>query len=85
MELAVLAAGTGLDITDCHMPPGASKWNKIEHRLFSRISMNWHGRPLTSHDVIVNSIAAAPAQPRTRGQLTARRRSPAPGGCAARS
>ncbi|MFJ2170606.1 ISAzo13 family transposase [Streptomyces griseofuscus] len=57
-ELAALAAGTGLDITVCHMPPGTSKWNKIEHRLFSHISMNWRGRPLTSHDVIVNSIAA---------------------------
>lgn len=40
------------------MPPGTSKWNKIEHPLFSHISMNWRGRPLTSHDVIVNSIAA---------------------------
>lgn len=57
-ELAALAAETGLDITVCHMPPGTSKWNKIEHRLFSHISMNWRGRPLTSHDVIVKSIAA---------------------------
>ncbi|MFF8036261.1 ISAzo13 family transposase [Streptomyces sp. NPDC016626] len=57
-ELAVLAAETGLEITVCHMPPGTSKWNKIEHRLFSHISMNWRGRPLTSHDVIVNSIKA---------------------------
>ncbi|GAA1544264.1 hypothetical protein GCM10009730_61760 [Streptomyces albidochromogenes] len=57
-ELATLAAETGLDIMVCHMPPGTSKWNKIEHRLFSHISMNWRGRPLTSHDVIVNSIAA---------------------------
>ncbi|MCZ4611539.1 ISAzo13 family transposase [Streptomyces sp. Lzd4kr] len=57
-ELAALAAETGLDIMVCHMPPGTSKWNKIEHRLFSHISMNWRGRPLTSHDVIVNSIAA---------------------------
>jgi hypothetical protein len=56
-ELAALAAETGLDITVCHMPPGTSKWNKIEHRLFSHI-LNWRGRPLTSHDVIVNSIAA---------------------------
>ncbi len=40
------------------MPPGTSKWNKIEHRLFSHISMNWRGRPLTSHDVIVNSIGS---------------------------
>jgi hypothetical protein len=57
-ELAALAAETGLDITVCHMPPGTSKWNKIEHRLFSHLSMNWRGRPPTSHDVIVNSIAA---------------------------
>jgi hypothetical protein len=57
-ELAALAAETGLAITVCHLPPGTSKWNKIEHRLFSHISMNWRGRPLTSHDVIVNTIAA---------------------------
>jgi transposase len=57
-ELAALAAGTGLQITVCHMPPGTSKWNQVEHRLFSHISMNWRGRPLTSHDVIVNTIAA---------------------------
>ena len=57
-ELAALAAETGLTITVCHLPPGTSKWNKIEHRLFSHISMNWRGRPLTSHDVIVNTIAA---------------------------
>jgi len=41
-------------------PPGTSKWNKIEHRLFSHITMNWRGRPLTSHDVIVSTIAATP-------------------------
>ena len=57
-ELAALAADTGLQITVCHLPPGTSKWNKIEHRLFSHISMNWRGRPLTSHEVIVNTIAA---------------------------
>ncbi|WP_331758488.1 ISAzo13 family transposase [Streptomyces anulatus] len=57
-ELAALAAEAGLEITVCHMPPGTSKWNKIEHRLFSHISMNWRGRPLTSHDIIVNSIKA---------------------------
>jgi hypothetical protein len=57
-ELAQLAAETGLTITVCHLPPGTSKWNKIEHRLFSHISMNWRGRPLTSHEVIVNAIAA---------------------------
>jgi len=57
-ELATLATETGLQITVCHLPPGTSKWNKIEHRLFSHISMNWRGRPLTSHEVIVQTIAA---------------------------
>ena len=57
-ELAAFAADTGLHVTVCHFPPGTSKWNRIEHRLFSHISMNWRGRPLTSHDVIVNTIAA---------------------------
>ena len=56
--LAKLADATGLEITVCHFPPGTSKWNKIEHRLFSHISMNWRGRPLTSHEVIVRTIAA---------------------------
>lgn len=57
-ELARLAAETGLAITVCHLPPGTSKWNKIEHRLFARISINWRARPLTSHEVIVNTIGA---------------------------
>jgi hypothetical protein len=57
-ELAALAVETGLEITVCHFPPGTSKWNKIEHRLFSHITMNWRGRPLTSHEVIVQAIAA---------------------------
>jgi hypothetical protein len=57
-ELAALAAETGLEITVCHFPPGTSKWNKVEHRLFSAITLNWRGRPLTSHEVIVNTIAA---------------------------
>lgn len=57
-ELAALAVATGLKITVCHFPPGTSKWNKIEHRLFSHITMNWRGRPLASHEVIVASIAA---------------------------
>jgi len=56
--LAALALETGLAITVCHFPPGTSKWNKIEHRLFSHITMNWRGRPLASHEVVVNSIAA---------------------------
>jgi len=57
-ELADLATELGLTITVCHLPPGTSKWNKIEHRLFSHISMNWRGRPLTSHEVVVQTIAA---------------------------
>jgi hypothetical protein len=56
--LAALAEQTGLEITVCHFPPGTSKWNKVEHRLFSHIAMNWRGRPLTSHEVVINSIAA---------------------------
>jgi hypothetical protein len=56
IELAGLAVRTGLDITVCHFPPGTSKWNKIEHRLFSAITSNWRGRPLTSHEVVVNLI-----------------------------
>jgi len=57
-ELAALAIETGLAITVCHFPPGTSKWNKVEHRLFSHITMNWRGRPLESHEVIVQTIAA---------------------------
>ena len=57
-QLAALATETGLAITVCHLPPGTSKWNKIEHRLFSHISMNWAGRPLTSHQVIIDLIGA---------------------------
>ena len=57
VELARLAAETGLDITVCHLPPGTSKWNKIEHRLFSQITMNWRGRPLTTHQTIVDLIS----------------------------
>ncbi|SDZ26459.1 Rhodopirellula transposase DDE domain-containing protein [Geodermatophilus africanus] len=57
-ELAALAADTGLTITVCHFPPGTSKWNKIEHRLFSQITMNWRGRPLTSHQVVIATIAS---------------------------
>ena len=57
LELNRLARETGLRIRVCHFPPGTSKWNKIEHRLFSFITMNWRGRPLISHEVIVNLIA----------------------------
>ncbi|SRR5579884_633282 len=57
-ELQRLADHTGLQITVCHFPPGTSKWNKIEHRLFSYISRNWRGQPLVSYQVIINLIAA---------------------------
>jgi hypothetical protein len=53
-----LADETELEIAVCHFPPGTSKWNKIEHRLFSFISQNWRGKPLASHETIVNLIAA---------------------------
>jgi hypothetical protein len=58
LELQKFADEMGLAVTVCHLPPGTSKWNKIEHRLFSHISMNWRGRPLTSHEVVVELIAA---------------------------
>jgi transposase len=57
LKLGELAARTGLEITVCHFPPGTSKWNKIEHRLWSNVSMNWRGRPLTTHQVVVDLIA----------------------------
>jgi hypothetical protein len=58
VELQTLADRLGLPITVCHFPPGTSKWNTIEHRLFSFISQNWRGQPLLSHAVIVSLIAA---------------------------
>jgi hypothetical protein len=57
-ELAALADQTGLQITVCHFPPGTSKWNKIEHRLFSFVSINWRGRPLESLAVIIELITS---------------------------
>jgi transposase len=57
-ELQRLADHTGLQITVRHFPPGTSKWNKIEHRLFSYISINWRGKPLTSHQTVIELIAA---------------------------
>jgi hypothetical protein len=64
-ELQALADESGLEIHVCHLPPGTSKWNKIEHRLFSHISINWRGKPLTSHEVIIDLIASTT----TRGGL----------------
>ena len=57
-ELQNLAVELDMPITVCHLPPGTSKWNKIEHRLFSHVSMNWRGRPLVTHEVMVNLIRA---------------------------
>jgi Rhodopirellula transposase DDE domain len=67
-ELQQLANDTGLALSVCHLPPGTSKWNKIEHRLFSYISQNWRGKPLVSHEVIVHLIASTT----TRTGLTVR-------------
>ena len=69
-ELQQLATRTGLAITVCHFPPGTSKWNKIEHRLFSFISINWRGRPLRSYETVVNLIGNTT----TRGGLVVRAR-----------
>ena len=62
VALQRLADAIGLRISVCHFPPGTSKWNKIEHRMFSHISMNWRGKPLTSHEVIVHLIANTTTQ-----------------------
>ena len=69
--LAELALETGLEITVCHLPPGTSKWNKIEHRLFSQITHNWRGRPLTSYEVVISTIEATTTTSglRVRAQL----------------
>jgi Rhodopirellula transposase DDE domain len=66
LELQRFADETGLTIEVCHLPPGTSKWNKIEHRLFSFISQNWRGKPLVSYAVVVSLIAAT----RTAAGLT---------------
>lgn len=68
VELQRLADEMGLTLRVCHFPPGTSKWNKIEHRLFSFISMNWRGQPLVSHEVMINLIANT----RTRSGLLVR-------------
>lgn len=68
IELQALANELDIDITVCHLPPGTSKWNKIEHRLFSFITQNWRGRPLVSYQTIVQLIAATT----TKAGLTVR-------------
>jgi hypothetical protein len=74
-ELQQLANRTGLAITVCHFPPGTSKWNKIEHRLFSHIAMNWRGTPLVSLAAIVSLIASTHSRSglRVRSELDRRR------------
>jgi len=66
IELQKFCSEIGLEVTVCHFPPGTSKWNKIEHQLFSQISINWRGRPLTSFEVIVKLIGST----RTRKGLS---------------
>ena len=61
-ELQRLATEIGLRISVCHLPPGTSKWNKIEHRMFAHITQNWRGRPLVSHEVAVNVIGSTTTQ-----------------------
>ena len=56
-ELQKFVDEIGRPVSVCHFPPGTSKWNKIEHRIFSHITKNWRGRPLTSHEVVINLIA----------------------------
>ncbi len=56
-ELQKLSDAIGLEVTVCHLPPGTSKWNRIEHRLFCHITKNWRAKPLTSYETIVNLIA----------------------------
>lgn len=69
-ELATLVTEIGIEITVVHLPPGTSKWNRIEHRLFSHISMNWRGRPLTSHEVIIETIGAVTTRTGLKVQAT---------------
>jgi len=68
LELSRFAREAGLNMRVCHFPPGTSKWNKIEHRMFSYITMNWRAQPLISHQVIVNLIAST----KTKSGLTVR-------------
>jgi hypothetical protein len=59
VTLQELATRTGIPVRVCHFPPGTSKWNKIEHRMFCHITQNWRGRPLVSHEVVIQLIANA--------------------------
>ncbi|MGH8592943.1 MAG: ISAzo13 family transposase [Gammaproteobacteria bacterium] len=69
-HLQQLADELGLDVTVCHYPPGTSKWNKIEHRMFSFISLNWKGHPLVSYETVVNLIGSTRTQTGLRVKAT---------------
>ena len=69
-ECQRLADSTGLQIQICHFPPGTSKWNKVEHRLFSFMSLNWRGKPLESHEVIINLGLRLESMPQIPGLIT---------------
>jgi hypothetical protein len=58
VELQKLSDETGLEIEGCHFPPGTSKWNKIEHRLFCHVTRNWRGQPLETYEIVVNLIGS---------------------------
>ena len=74
VELQRFADASGLDVSVCHFPPGTSKWNKIEHRLFSQITQNWRGRPLVSRETVVELIRATTTKAglRVRAKLDTR-------------
>ena len=76
-SLQCLADELGMTLNVCHFPPGTSKWNKIEHRLFCFITKNWRGRPLTSYEVIVNLIASTKTHEKS-GLIVPRRVGPTP-------
>ena len=78
VELQRLTDETGLAIQVCHFPPGTSKWNKIKHRLFSFITINWRGKPLTSLETIVNLIASTTTRSGWKVCLDATRAAPPP-------
>jgi hypothetical protein len=75
VELQRFADASGLDVSVCHFPPGTSKWNKIEHRLFSQITQNWRGRPLVSRETVVSLIRSTKTKSglRVRAKLDTRR------------
>src|SRR5512135_1844831 len=75
VSLQRLADEIGLRISVCHFPPGTSKWNKIEHQMFNRISQNWRGRPLRSLEVVVNLIGGTKARSGSRIQVEVERNS----------